>query len=140
MPILHDTDGHEISITQLKNKWVIINYWASWCANCIEEVQEFNHFYANNRDKNIVLYGVNYNHLPIHDLKEDIQKVGIHYPVLIEDPSQIWHFDLMDVIPFTFIVNPAGKVAKTIIGTTSEQDLLGIIRSLQYGISSSSAT
>ena len=138
--VLHDTAGRKIALTQLKNKWIVINYWASWCENCIEETQEFNHFYENNRDDTIVLFGVNYNHLPTHDLKADIKKVGIRYPVLIEDPSQIWHFDLMDVIPFTLIINPAGKVVKTIVGATSEQDLLGAIRSLQYGINISSAT
>src|SRR3989338_6486258 len=124
---LHDTQGQSVSAKELQGKWVIIHYWAAWCESCRREIPALNHFYQHYRDKNIVMYGVNYDHLPVMQLKDAIQQVGIQFPLLVEDPHGTWPLDEINVIPVTFIVDPSGKLANTIIGQSTEQSLLNTI-------------
>lgn len=126
-----DTFGDNIPLSKLKGKWVIINYWADWCDGCIAEVPELNSFYLHNKDKNILIYGVNYDQLPVDSLKISIQKIGISFPVLTEDPNSVWGLGAINMLPVTFIINPEGKIAKTIVGPSTEQSIKQILYELQ---------
>lgn len=128
---LHDVQGHSVSAKELQGKWVIIHYWATWCDSCRQEIPALNYFYQHHHNKNMVMYGVNYDHLPVTKLKEAIQQVGIQFPVLVEDPHDVWPLGETNVIPITFIVDPDGKLAKTIIGQSTERSLFNTIYSLQ---------
>lgn len=129
--VLHDTKGNKIAVADLKGKWVIVNYWAAWCESCIKEIPELNHFYQHNQDKNIVLYGVNYDRMPIDDLQKAINIVHITYPVVLEDPARSWALDGIDALPVTFIIDPNGKVMKKILGANTEKSLIAIVHELQ---------
>jgi peroxiredoxin len=128
--VLHDAKGHEITISQLKGKWIIVNYWAAWCASCLKEIPELNHFYQRNHHKNIVLFGVNYDRLSLSDLQQTIDKTHIAFPVVLEDPAQIWLLNGIEALPVTFIIDPQGKVVKRIVGASTEQSLLATLREL----------
>lgn len=129
--LLHDDKGNEIDISQLKGKWIIVNYWATWCDNCLKEIPEMNHFYQHNPYKNVVLYGVNFDRLAKADLQQAIRQTHIAYPVVLEDPAQTWAINGIDVLPMTFIINPHGQVVKRIVGRTTEQLLLDTIHQLK---------
>lgn len=129
---LQDTQGKTIPLSQLTGKWIIVNYWAAWCDICVQEIPELNRFYKNNHDKNIYLLGVNYDDLPLTTLKETVRQMHIEFPVLTENPSQIWGLDGIEAIPVTFIISPAGKVVKKILGPNTEQSLHETLTLLQY--------
>jgi thiol-disulfide isomerase/thioredoxin len=120
---LHDSEGRAINMATFKNKWVIVNYWADWCDSCIAEMPELNNFYQHNKDKNILMYGVNYDQLPLPTLKRSMRKTGIDFPVLLEDPNALWKLGYIDAIPVTFIISPEGYVVKKIIGPNTEVSL-----------------
>lgn len=128
--VLKDTQDHSVYLSDLKGKWVIVNYWASWCHTCMDELPELNQFYHNLHDKNVVMYGVSYDPMPLSNLKDAVKILGIDFPVLADNPNQIWHFEDLSVVPTTFIINPEGKVADTIVGETSEQALTSTMRVL----------
>lgn len=129
--VLHDTDGNTIPVKQLQGKWIIVNYWADWCSSCVKEIPELNRFYQHNRDKNIMLYGVNYDRMPMNELKAAINRTHIAYPVVLDDLSQTWPLSGIDVLPVTFIVDPQGRVAKKILGANTEKSLLAAVYQLQ---------
>lgn len=130
-PVLKDTHDHAVALSDLKGKWIIVNYWATWCNTCMNELPELNQFYHNIQDKNVVMYGVSYDPMPLSNLKDTAKILGIDFPILADNPVQIWHFEDVSVVPTTFIVNPEGKVAETVVGETSEQSLASIMRVLQ---------
>jgi len=129
----HDATGRSISLSDFKNKWIIVNYWADWCDSCIEEIPELNNFYKNNQDNNILIIGVNYDNLPNPVLQQAIRKTGILFPVLQEDPAKVWRLGEITVLPTTYIINPDGDVVRKIIGPNTEQSLLKIIHNRLYG-------
>ncbi|MBV8802916.1 MAG: TlpA family protein disulfide reductase [Gammaproteobacteria bacterium] len=130
--VFYDTKGHTVQLSLLRGKWIIINYWADWCGACRQEIPELNHFYKRIKDMNILFYGVNFDDLPLEELKAATESVGIQFPSLTSDPGSAWNLDNVDAIPTTFIINPEGRVAKVITGTTTEDDLLNTINTLQH--------
>lgn len=130
-PVLHDATGKAIPLSDYKGKWVIVNYWADWCDSCMEEVPALNQFYKNNSDKNVVLYGVEYDHMPPSELRAAIAKMQINYPVIQEDPAALWSLGEFDALPTTFIIDPNGKVVKKILGENTEESLEATMQELQ---------
>ena len=129
--IVHDTTGSAIKLSELKGKWIILNDWADWCDSCAEEVPRLNYFYQHNTDKNIVLFGMNYDQLKGDDLQRAIKKMRIRYPVLVEDPYQRWVLEDTTILPTIYIINPMGKLAKKIVGSVTAEELETIIFQLQ---------
>jgi thiol-disulfide isomerase/thioredoxin len=129
--VFHDDRNNTIKLSDLKGKWIVINYWADWCDSCVAEIPQLNNFYKNNKDSKVLLFGVNYDHLPADKLVKSIKKRHIDYPNLVEDPGEIFQLGFLEVIPTTFIVNPKGDVATVISGSTTERQLLKILRDLQ---------
>lgn len=133
---LHDTKGNVIDVSKLKGKWIILNFWAAWCDSCMKEIPEFNRFYQHHRNKNIEVYGVNFDQMPMSELKTAMEKMHIAYPVILENPAQTWQLDEIDALPVTYIIDPNGKVVKKILGTNTEQSLQTVLHELQKVTSS----
>lgn len=137
-PVFHDTEGNTVTLSQLKGKWVVINYWAAWCDNCMAEIQELNQFYQHQHQNQVELYSVNYDSLPsTQQLKTAIDNARIQFPTLTTDPSQSWHLGDITAIPMTFIINPDGKVVKAILGPNTDESLSTTLDGLKYAAASS---
>jgi len=121
--LLKDTEGHSISFSSLKGKWVLINYWAGWCKTCIEEIPELNRFYHKHGDKDVALFSYNYDALPLYRQNQMIKKFHITYPSLLADPS--FALGLGDIVgvPVTFIFNPKGELIDTLYGGQNVETL-----------------
>lgn len=109
-------DGQKIGLQQLRGKWVFVNYWATWCQGCLNDIAALKKFAAQNGNSVVVL-GVNYDQLANPELKAAATRWSITYPVLVKDPQRLWGLPDVDLVPTTFVINPQGKVVKTILGT-----------------------
>lgn len=117
-----DNQGKKYSSSVFSGKWVIINYWASWCVNCKEETQSFNEFFQQKKN-NVLIFGVNYDNLQGADLASAVKDFGIQYPVLLSSPAKLFGLENVDVVPVTFIINPQGKVVKKLLGPQTKEAL-----------------
>ncbi|KTC68732.1 thiol-disulfide oxidoreductase [Legionella birminghamensis] len=120
--VLTDMEGKRIELNSLKGKWVLINYWASWCQPCLNEISELNHFYKNNKEK-IALFAVNYDALPLYEQQKLIKQFGINYPSLAIDPGRSLNFEHPRAVPATFIINPQGELVKILYGEQNRDSL-----------------
>jgi thiol-disulfide isomerase/thioredoxin len=120
---LYDLNNKAISLSSLKGHWVYINYWASWCQPCLEEIPELNGFYSRFKGKNVVVYGVNYDALPASKQQQLIRELGIQYPSLGGNPARALSLGDIRGVPVTFVFNPQGKLSKTLLGPQSVNSL-----------------
>jgi thiol-disulfide isomerase/thioredoxin len=125
---LRDTEGNTFRFSSLKGNWVFINYWAGWCAPCLEEIPELNQFYAQNKSNQVKLFGVNYDARPARETKRLFKEAGIKYPGLLDDPSEALHLGDIEGVPLTFVFNPQGKLIKTLHGKQSVSGLTHLFR------------
>lgn len=122
---LQTLDGEIVDLSSLKGKWVFINYWASWCGPCLEEISELNRFYKDNKDKNVVVFAVNYDSMPIRQQRYLMTKFNIHYPSLKRSSVAALHFGPVNVVPVTYVLNPQGKLSTTLYGGQTIESLKG---------------
>ncbi|MGQ3890826.1 TlpA disulfide reductase family protein [Legionella sp. CNM-4043-24] len=113
--ILTRLDGQNTSFASLRGQWVFINYWASWCQPCLDEIGQLNQFYQQQKGK-AALYAVNFDGLPIAEQKSLMSKVGIQYPALSRDPGPDLGLGYIRGVPVTFVFNPKGELADTLYG------------------------
>lgn len=121
-PKILDLDGKAINFQDYKGKWVVINYWASWCGHCLKELPEFNKFYDKHKNAVVVL-GVNYDQLPAEQLRAMTEKLNIQFPTLVTDPAAVLGIGRVSAIPVTFVMNPEGKISEPMIGEQTVQTL-----------------
>lgn len=113
--VLEPIDAPPIPFKTLQGKWIIINYWASWCQPCVDEIKELNQFYDHYKNK-VAVFAVNYDAFTPAKQLQLIKRYNIHYPSLKEDPAQILHLGDIRGVPVTYLFNPQGKLIKTLYG------------------------
>jgi thiol-disulfide isomerase/thioredoxin len=114
-------EGQAGYFKEWQGKWVIINYWATWCEPCYEEIPEFNAFYKAHSE--VVVLGVNFDRVQDEVLKNDITKMKIEFPVMTQDPSSALGFEQPSVLPVTAVFNPQGEIHKILIGPQTQKTL-----------------
>jgi thiol-disulfide isomerase/thioredoxin len=110
-------------------RWVVLNYWAEWCAPCRHEIPELNAFNHVLDGHGVLIVGINYDGVHGDALPALVKKMGIEFPVIDKDPRKHYGYDLPSVLPTTIIINPKGGVAATLVGPQTQaslQSLLGI--------------
>ena len=126
--ILQDIGGQKISFADLKGKWVFINYWASWCQPCMDEIPELNRFYEQHKNRDVALFSVNFDSPPVGADKSLIQALNIRYPVLKDDPADALHLGDIRGVPVTFVFNPEGVLSDTLYGGQTVWSLNRVLR------------
>ncbi|ASQ47489.1 TlpA family protein disulfide reductase [Legionella clemsonensis] len=119
--ILKTIDGEQIAFSSLKGKWIFINYWASWCQPCLDEIHELNRFYQSQHSK-AALFAVNYDMLPPAQQLELVKKYNIRYPSLL-DPAKQLGLGSIPGVPATFVFNPQGKLNEILYGPQTVRSL-----------------
>jgi len=125
--VLKDIQGAKIPFSQLKGKWVMINYWSSWCQPCLDEVKTLNAFYKAHQGK-VALFAVNFDGLPLKEQKVLIKKAGIRFPSLATNPRRQLGLEELRGVPATFVFDPNGRLRKTLYGEQSMGSLNRAIR------------
>ncbi|MGK0441382.1 MAG: thiol-disulfide isomerase/thioredoxin [Pseudohongiellaceae bacterium] len=109
------------------NQWQYINYWASWCKPCIEEIPEFNQLAKDLKGKAKV-FAVNFDGIKGEQLQNQAKKIGIDFILLENDPSQTMTHTIPSVLPSTYIYTPDGKLHKTLVGPQTVESLKAAIQ------------
>ncbi len=114
-------NGSNTNINDLNGNWILINYWADWCAPCIKEIPELNDFAAEN--KNIKVYTFNFDELEIDDLKPIAKRFNIKVPSLVTHPRDIWGIATPPAVPATYFINPNGEIAVSLFRPQTKDSL-----------------
>jgi len=122
---LSDLNGKSVRLSDLKGKVVVIDFWATWCKPCIEEVPNFSKLYSNFKEnKNFAMLAIVNESGGVEDIRDSIKENGIDYPVIIGDSKTVRDFGVPGY-PTTFVISKDGKIALKIIG--SQPDLYATI-------------
>lgn len=125
--ILKEIGGKDISLNSLKGKWVFINYWAGWCQPCVEEIAALNRFYENNKQK-VAVFAFNFDNPSVKQQLKLIKEHKITYSSLLNDPAKPLHLTAVVGLPTTFVLNPEGKLVRTLFGPQTLSSLNKVIR------------
>jgi len=124
-------NGNNTSIDKLNGNWIVVNYWADWCAPCIKEIPELNEFADENND--VVVYTFNFDQLEVDDLKPIAKKFNIEVPSLLTHPRDIWGISTPPAVPATFFINPNGEISLSLFRPQTKDELNSIFFDLKQG-------
>lgn len=121
--VLKDMSGAEHRLSQYLGKWVIVNYWATWCPPCLEEVPEFVALYDERRNKDVMVIGVVFDYESIKTVSDYVDDMLMSYPIVLGNDNIVKQIGPADVLPTTYLFNPKGKLVKVKRGLVSRRHL-----------------
>jgi len=110
--ILKDMAGNKHQLSGYKGKWVLVNYWATWCPPCLEEVPDLVNLYDHRKQKDLMVLGVVFDYKDVKEVNEYVDDMLMSYPIVLGDDSVTAQIGSAGVLPTTFIYNPQGKLVK----------------------------
>ncbi|MFN8589483.1 MAG: redoxin family protein [Candidatus Eisenbacteria bacterium] len=115
-------DGKRVTLSKLRGKVVVLDFWATWCGPCRRWMPIVEKVSRELAPKGVVLYAVN-----VRESKDEVRqyltRTGVKVPVLLDADGSISTAYGAVSIPLTVIVGRDGKIAKTLVGLHAEADL-----------------
>jgi thiol-disulfide isomerase/thioredoxin len=106
---LEDANGKRFEVLDFKGKVTVINFWASWCSPCVEEIPSLNRLAQSMQGKAFQLISINYAEAPAH-IHKFMRKVAVDFPVLVDPAGKLAGEWRVVAFPSTFVIGPDGKI------------------------------
>lgn len=121
-------DGRQYSLSDYRGKWVLVNYWATWCPPCLEELPELEVFHAGAGERAVVL-GVNMEDIPEPRLRRFVERQFLSFPILVASarPDRSQLVGPVDGLPTSYLVAPSGEVVARQVGQVTADAINGFI-------------
>ncbi|MES2181564.1 MAG: TlpA disulfide reductase family protein [Pseudomonadota bacterium] len=115
---LPDENGVKQALSQYKGKIIVLNFWATWCPPCREEMPELSQLHKDYQNKNVVVLGVAIDEQTL--VKEFTQSTPVSYPLFAAEEEGMSLGSVLGnnkgVLPYTVIIDTQGNVVKTYFG------------------------
>ncbi len=123
--VLTDLKGQTQSLGQWRGKILIVNYWATWCQPCREEMPGFSRLQDKYRDKGVQFVGISID--TAAKIVEFQEKTPVIYPLLIGDIGVMENSaklgNTQQALPFTAVFDQQGRLFSTKLGRVAESEL-----------------
>lgn len=107
---LEDMQGKTHKLTDYRGKWVLVNFWATWCPPCLNEIPELVDLHNAHQDKDLLVIGIAIDSGSRKKIADFSQAHGINYPVVMGDRKVTAQFSEVEVLPVSYLYNPKGEL------------------------------
>lgn len=119
---LKTLDDTAFDLSAERGKWVIVNFWATWCSPCIKEMPDISKFVASRDDVRAI--GLAFGGEELSDVTDFLKAHPVAYPIAnvpLETPPK--DFGAPKALPTTYLIAPDGSIAKKFTGPITTADL-----------------
>lgn len=115
-----DLAGNTLRLSDYRGKWVVVNYWATWCPPCLEEIPELVNFHDTHKESDAVVVGINMENNDPQVLRDFVDDYLVSYPV-VQMTDDMPLLGNIPGLPTTYLLDPAGKTAAIQVGPVTSE-------------------
>ncbi len=115
-----DTQGKTHTLSGYKGKWVLVNYWATWCPPCLEEIPELIALHENKKN-NLVVIGVAMDYRNAGQVIDFADSMLVEYPIVLGNDQVVRQIGPVQGLPTTYLFNPDGKMVAQQVGAITRE-------------------
>jgi len=115
-----DTKGHTQSLDAYKGKWVLVNFWATWCPPCLEEIPDLIALHDKYSKTRLVVIGVAMDYRDPKQVTEFADGMFISYPIVLGNAKIAAQIGQIEGLPTTYLYNPEGKLVASQVGALTK--------------------
>jgi len=123
-----DTDGKTHTLSGYKGKWVLVNYWATWCPPCLEEIPDLIAMHGN-RKNNIIVIGIALDYRTAKQVTDFAEGLLVNYPIVLGNPQIVNQIGPIQGLPTTYLYSPDGKMVAQQVGAITRASVENYIAS-----------
>jgi cytochrome c biogenesis protein CcmG/thiol:disulfide interchange protein DsbE len=126
---LPDMNGQKVDLVSFKGQVIVLEFWATWCAPCREEIPVLNQIYKAYREKGLVVIGISLDRKPAPEVKKFLDQLQVEYlnvmgdDEIFEKYSQMANLGPIRGIPATFVIDRQGQICQKYMGLTEKRIL-----------------
>ena len=106
---LQDIQGKTHRLADYRGKWVLVNFWATWCPPCLKEIPELVSLHDAHHDKDLLVIGIAMDSGSKKQVAKFARAHGISYPVVMGDRRNTAQFGVLEILPVSYLYNPGGE-------------------------------
>jgi len=110
-----DTTGKTHTLAGYKGKWVLVNYWATWCPPCLQEIPDLIALHENKKN-NLVVIGVALDFRNAQQVTDFAEGLMVNYPIVLGNSQVVNQIGPVQGLPTTYLYNPDGKMVAQQVG------------------------
>lgn len=119
-------DGESIKLSELRGKGVLINFWASWCKPCRDEMPAIQRVYDRYKDKDLEVLAVNIAETEV-TVDGFVRHLDLTFPILMDKNREVTKQYGIGPIPSSIFVSPEGKVVGKVSGQMAEGQIESMV-------------
>ena len=116
-----DTTGKIHKLENYKGRWVLVNFWATWCPPCLKEIPDLIALYQDRKD--IMIIGVAMDFGDQQVVLDFVKSMSINYPTVLGSREIASQLDEVSILPSTYFYDPEGKPAARQVGIISRDSI-----------------
>lgn len=116
-----DSTGKIHTLADYKGQWVLINFWATWCPPCLEEIPDLISLYESRDD--VMVIGIAMDFADPKDVMEYVDAMSISYPTVLGNRRIAAQIEELSMLPSTYLFDPNGRPAARQIGLITREEI-----------------
>ena len=126
--VFEDMQGQPQRLADYRGKWVLVNFWATWCPPCLEEIPDLVDLHRAHSKKDLVVIGVALDS-SAKSVRQFIERFKVNYPVVLGDYDLAEQVGEVTVLPTSYLYNPRGELISYQQGMLTRDSVESYIKS-----------